>query len=154
MGFKFIRIGRWQPIRMRFNWRTTLIILILLGLIFMLGKKCDWISPIIPSFKEVIKIAICAIIMASFRRMLPRRQHMIATILSFAMSVVFMTFGIVGVLQDGNIEESESVCLVVGGLLFLLGSFCAWRWRRHYNMIVERKATIEMISARRKRFGL
>ena len=152
MGFKLIRIGKWQPIRMRFNWKTALIILALFGLIFLLGKRCDWISSDIkPTIGEIIKFAICAIVMTSLNRMFPRRQHRIATILSFAMGFVFIIFGIVGILQDGDMGESASVCLLIGGLLFLLGLFCAWRWRRHYLHVRERQYFIQQASKRRIR---
>ena len=153
MGFKFIRIGRWQPIRMRFNWRATLLAVVTALLMLALSGRVDWASP---NMKSVIGVIIpglvSAIVATSIERMLPRRGWRVATILSFSMSLLFLIYGVVNLIK--GVQDQAVLSLTIFGLVFMLGIYCIWRWRRHYNLIVERKATIEMISARRKRSGL
>ncbi len=151
MGLKLIRIGKWQPIRMRFNWwKTLLLILVLFGGIFLLEEKCTWISSDIkPTIGKIIQFAICAIIMTSINRMLPRRQGRVATILSFAMSLLFMIYGVVSLFKG---ETDQAVLsFVIFGVVFMLGIYCAWRWRRHYLHVRERQFSMQMAAKRRIR---
>ena len=152
MGFKLIRIGKWQ-IRMRFNWKVTLLALVTIFLMLFLSEKTDWIpSDIKPEASTIISGAVSAVVVASIERMLPRRGWRVATILSFSMGLLFLIYGVVNLVR--GVQDQAVLSLVIFGLVFMLGIYCIWRWRRHYNLVLERKATIEMISARRKRSGL
>ena len=153
MGFKFIRIGRWQPIRMRFNWKTTLLAVVTALLMLALSGRVDWASPNMKSVvATIIPGIVSAIVAVSIERMLPRRGWRVATILSFSMGLLFLIYGVVNLLK--GIQDQAVLSLVIFGFVFMLGVYCIWRWRRHYNLLLERKASIEMISARRKRSGL
>ena len=153
MGFKLIRIGRWQPIRMRFNWKTTLLAVVTALLMLALSGRVDWASPNMKSVvATIIPGIVSAIVAVSIERMLPRRGWRVATILSFSMGLLFLIYGVVNLLK--GIQDQAVLSLTISGLVFMLGVYCIWRWRRHYNLLLERKASIEMISARRKRSGL
>ena len=153
MGFKFIRIGRWQPIRMRFNWKTTLLAVVTALLMLALSGRVDWASPNMKSVvATIIPGIVSAIVAVSIERMLPRRGWRVATILSFSMGLLFLIYGVVNLLK--GVQDQAVLLLTISGLVFMLGVYCIWRWRRHYNLLLERKATIEMISVRRKRSGL
>lgn len=150
MGFKLIRIGKWQPIRMRFNWKTTLLALATIVLMLALSEKVDWIpSDIKPTVATIINGAVCAIVVASIERMLPRRGWKVATTLSFSMSLLFLIYGVVNLIK--GVQDQAVLSLTIFGLVFVLGIYCAWRWRRYYNLLLERKAMIEMAAKRRIR---